>query len=336
MVFCQICSMLWLWHESKEQVDLMVQAILENKNNVRHIHKEIRDAVFSLVIPSSIMILLTLTLCYQAVTWIIRPLFDIKELLHNRSEDNLEPLPSKNSVIEIDAVAAALNQLISKLKASLDRERLFTADVAHELRTPLAGLKLHLELLQSQHNAAVIPLIFRLDQMSESVSQLLHLARVGHSFSEGKYQSFCLLHDVIHPLHFEITSMLSGRKQILSVMTNESWPVRGDATLIQVLLRNLLENASRYSPDGSTISINVRADPEIELFVEDEGPGIDLKTSGELTKAFKRMDSRYGGIGLGLSIVTRISQLHNAQFFIENREDRSGCRALVRFNSNKI
>jgi two-component system sensor histidine kinase BasS len=71
--------------------------------------------------------------------------------------------------------------------------------------------------------------------------------------------------------------------------------------------------------------------PQPMLVVEDQGPGIDESKSGELSKAFIRMDSRYGGIGLGLSIVSRIVQLHRFQFFLENRRDRSGCRAVVKF-----
>jgi two-component system sensor histidine kinase BasS len=82
-----------------------------------------------------------------------------------------------------------------------------------------------------------------------------------------------------------------------------------------VILRNLVENAHRYSPEGSTIRVSVKAGLMPVMAVEDEGPGIDEAKSGELSKAFVRMDSRYGGIGLGLSIVTRIAQLHDAQFF---------------------
>lgn len=85
------------------------------------------------------------------------------------------------------------------MTTTLDNERLFTADVAHELRTPLSGVRLHLELLSKTHNVDVAPLIARLDQMMDSVSQLLQLARVGQSFSSGNYQEVKLLEDVILP-----------------------------------------------------------------------------------------------------------------------------------------
>lgn len=92
--------------------------------------------------------------------------------------------------------------------------------------------------------------------------------------------------------------------------------VQGDATLLRMLLRNLVENAHRYSPEGTTIAITLNVDDEatMTMAVEDEGPGIDESKCGELSKAFVRMDSRYGGIGLGLSIVSRITQLHHGSF----------------------
>ena len=233
---------------------------------------------------------------------------------------------------EVTAVTTALNQLVSRLNLTLDRERLFTADVAHELRTPLAGLRLHLELLAKVHGMGVDPLIQRLDQMTTSISQLLQLARVGQSFSAGSYQQVLLLDDVVKPLQDELEAMLAQRQQrlLLTDIENEA-VVSGDATLIRVILRNLVENAHRYSPEGSTIRVSVKAGLMPVMAVEDEGPGIDEAKSGELSKAFVRMDSRYGGIGLGLSIVTRIAQLHDAQFFLHNRQPGPGVRAWVLF-----
>ena len=230
------------------------------------------------------------------------------------------------------AVTMAINQLVSRLTLTLERERLFTADVAHELRTPLAGLRLHLELLAKVHGVSVDPLIQRLDQMTNSISQLLQLARVGQSFSAGSYQQVHLHEDVVEPLQDELATMLEARQQTLEIESGAGADlISGDATLARVILRNLVENAHRYSPVGSNIKISVKPGNTPILAVEDEGPGIDEAKSGELSKAFVRMDSRYGGIGLGLSIVTRIAQLHDAQFFLHNRQPGPGVRAWVLF-----
>lgn len=324
LVVCQLISVFWLWHESKEQIQLLVASAIEGHNNQKHVEHEVREAVASLLVPSLLIVGLALYISMLAVRKITRPLSRLQSELENRTPDNLTPIVLSESVPEVTAVTTALNQLVSRLNLTLDRERLFTADVAHELRTPLAGLRLHLELLAKVHGMGVDPLIQRLDQMTTSISQLLQLARVGQSFSAGSYQQVMLLDDVVKPLQDELEAMLAQRQQrlLLTDIENEA-VVSGDATLIRVILRNLVENAHRYSPEGSTIRVSVKAGLMPVMAVEDEGPGIDEAKSGELSKAFVRMDSRYGGIGLGLSIVTRIAQLHDAQF-LHNRQPGPG------------
>ncbi|MEH3273339.1 two-component system sensor histidine kinase PmrB [Escherichia coli] len=305
----ELISVFWLWHESTEQIQLFEQALRDNRNNDRHIMREIREAVASLIVPGVFMVSLTLFICYQAV---------------------------RRITLEIEAVVSALNDLVSRLTSTLDNERLFTADVAHELRTPLAGVRLHLELLAKTHHIDVAPLVARLDQMMESVSQLLQLARAGQSFSSGNYQHVKLLEDVILPSYDELSTMLDQRQQTLLLPESAAdITVQGDATLLRMLLRNLVENAHRYSPQGSNIMIKLQEDGGAVMAVEDEGPGIDESKCGELSKAFVRMDSRYGGIGLGLSIVSRITQLHHGQFFLQNRQETSGTRAWVRLKKDQ-
>ncbi len=332
LVLCQLVSVFWLWHESKEQIQLLVESAVHNHNNHKHIQHEVHEAVASLLVPSLLIIGLALLLCLQAVKMILRPLSELQRELDARTPDNLEPITLNNSVQEVEAVESAINQLVGRLTLTLERERLFTADVAHELRTPLAGLRLHLELMAKTHSLNVTPLIQRLDQMTDNISQLLQLARVGQSFSAGSYQQVMLMSDVILPIWGELDTMLTSRQQVLLLPEDsEDVAVAGDATLLRVLVRNLVENAHRYSPPASTIRISIENGEAPVIAVEDEGPGIDESRSGELSKAFVRMDSRYGGAGLGLSIVTRIAQLHDAQFFLHNRQPTPGVRAWVRF-----
>jgi two-component system, OmpR family, sensor histidine kinase BasS len=329
LLVCQVISVFWLWHESQEQIQLLVQSALEGHNNRKHIEHEVREAVASLLVPSMLIIGLALWISLQAVKRITRPLWELQQELNSRTPDNLQPIELPKSVSEVDAVTSAINQLVERLNQTLERERLFTADVAHELRTPLAGLRLHLELMAKSHSMMVDPLLQRLDQMTQSISQLLQLARVGQSFSAGSYQRVPLVEEVIEPIRGELETMLSLRGQILVLPAAEhDVTVSGDATLLRVLLRNLVENAHRYSPENSTITVKVDTGM---MAVEDEGPGIDEAKSGELSKAFVRMDSRYGGIGLGLSIVTRIAQLHDAQFFLHNRKPGPGVKAWIKF-----
>lgn len=336
LLVCQTISALWLWHESKEQIQLLVQGILEDHNNHRHVMRELHEGVASLVFPSLIMMALTLALCYQAVKRIMQPLADLQKELEARTEDNLKPVTVQSRTAEIDAVSSAINKLVARLNSTLENERLFTADVAHELRTPLAGVRLHLELLAQSEKINVDPLIARLDQMMDSVSHLLQLARVGQSFSAGNYQTVMLNRDVIMPLHDALKEMAATRGQTLVVHAlSQDSAVRGDATLLRVMLRNLVENAHRYSPENSTLTVTALAGEEPVLMVEDEGVGIDESRAEKLSEAFVRMDSRYGGLGLGLSIVSRICLLHHARFTLQNRQNRSGTRACVVFEGSE-
>lgn len=336
LVVFQLISSIWLWHESIEQIQFFEQAIRDNRNNDHRIMEEVREAVASLIVPGLFMVGLTLFICYQAVHRITRPLAELQKELDARTADNLAPIDIQSSTLEIMSVVTALNDLVTRLTNTLDNERLFTADVAHELRTPLAGVRLHLELLAKTHHVDVSPLLARLDQMMASVSQLLQLARAGQSFSSGNYQQVKLLDDVIVPSYEELSTMLDQRQQTLLLPESAvDFVVQGDATLLRMLLRNLVENAYRYSPQETSITIYLDdADDGVIMAVEDEGPGIDESKCGELSKAFVRMDSRYGGIGLGLSIVSRITQLHHGQFFLQNRKDDSGTRAWVKLKKS--
>ena len=336
LIVFQLISVFWLWHESKEQIELEVAMLIHNHNNVKHIRHEVREAIASLLVPSVVIIGLALYLCLQAVKRITRPLADLQQELDRRTPGNLQPIYLQQTTVEVEAVTKAINQLVENLTQTLDRERLFTADVAHELRTPLAGLKLHLELLEKTQKLSLAPLIQRLDQMTESVAQLLLLARVGQSFSAGSYQQVNLLSDVLEPLKDELETMLEVRAQKLVIAEpTPTVTVAGDATLLRLMVRNLVENAHRYSPKSTTITLSLVKDSKPMLIVQDEGPGIDESKVGELSQAFVRMDSRYGGIGLGLSIVTRIAQLHEAAFFLQNREDTTGTRAWIEFLPTK-
>ena len=180
LVVCQLISVFWLWHESKEQIQLLVASAIEGHNNQKHVEHEVREAVASLLIPSLLIVGLALYISLVAVRKITRPLSNLQTELESRTPDNLQPITLTESVPEVTAVTTAINQLVSRLNLTLDRERLFTADVAHELRTPLAGLRLHLELMAKVHHVEVGHLIQRLDQMTNCIPQLLQHAPHPH------------------------------------------------------------------------------------------------------------------------------------------------------------
>nr|WP_314424460.1 two-component system sensor histidine kinase PmrB [uncultured Erwinia sp.] len=332
LLSCQLMSAFWLWHESREQIGFLVNETLSNHARNEHVENEIREAIASLLLPSLVMVCFTLLLSFWAISWIIRPLRSLQSSLASRSADNLTPLPLHSDMDEIVAVTGALNQLLARLDHTLQQERLFTADAAHELRTPLAGLRLHLELLEQEGNPLGAMLVERVDQLMHVIEQLLMLSRAGQMLVSGHYQTLSW-QDVVQPLRLEMEEMLAlNQQQLIVEDTSHGSHVQGDAVLLRLLLRNLLENASRYSPQGSNITLILAATENgSQVTVRDEGPGIHAGDVQEVVKAFRRMDQRFGGSGLGLNIVQRIVQIHHGQLSLTNRSDRTGLDAECRF-----
>ncbi|SNY67195.1 two-component system sensor histidine kinase PmrB [Pantoea sp. GL120224-02] len=325
LLTCQVMSAIWLWHESREQISFLVNETLSAQARNDRVENEIREAIASLLLPSLVMIALTLLLSFWAINWIIRPLRSLQDSLAHRSADNLTPLPVYSEMDEIVAVTTSINQLFSRLDHTLQQERLFTADAAHELRTPLAGLRLHLELLHQQNVPQSEMLIERIDQLMHTVEQLLMLSRAGQALAGGHYQQLLWQKDIMQPLQPEMAELYAQRQQTLHWPHGKDIPQQGEAVLLRLMLRNLLENASRYSPEGSEVKVNMQQDKQqVIIEVWDQGPGIEADAAEELTQAFRRRDQRYGGSGLGLNIVLRIVQMHRGRLELVNRKDSSG------------
>ncbi|HAU5566928.1 MULTISPECIES: two-component system sensor histidine kinase PmrB [Erwiniaceae] len=325
LLTCQVMSAIWLWHESREQISFLVNETLSAQARNDRVENEIREAIASLLLPSLVMIALTLLLSFWAINWIIRPLRSLQDSLAHRSADNLTPLPVYSEMDEIVAVTTSINQLFSRLDHTLQQERLFTADAAHELRTPLAGLRLHLELLHQQNVPQSEMLIERIDQLMHTVEQLLMLSRAGQALAGGHYQQLQWQKDIMQPLQPEMAELYAQRQQTLHWPHGKDIPQQGEAVLLRLMLRNLLENASRYSPEGSEVSVKMQQDKQqVIIEVWDQGPGIEADAAEELTQAFRRRDQRYGGSGLGLNIVLRIVQMHRGRLELVNRKDSNG------------
>ncbi|MCT9845334.1 two-component system sensor histidine kinase PmrB [Leclercia sp. 29361] len=318
LLFFQLISVIWLWHESREQIGFLVSETLSAKSRNQHVEKEIREAIASLLVPSLVMVGFTLLFSFWAVSWITRPLNQLRSSLANRSADNLTPLPMYSDMEEVGAVTTSLNQLLARLDQTIQQERLFTADAAHELRTPLAGIRLHLELMAQSGSPQASTLIARIDQLMHTVEQLLMLARAGQALASGHYDTVNWSESIFAPLALENET----KDHTLIWPQTGSLSVQGDAILLRLMLRNLLENAVRYSPAGTTIEVSMQdVDDGTLVSVSDQGPGIDEAHRQSITEPFRRIDQRYGGSGLGLSIVQRIVQLHRGKLTLENRPE---------------
>lgn len=279
--------------------------------------------------------LLILPVAMLAIWWAVgrslRPLADIRAQLEQRRTDDDTPL-STDVPSEIRPLIDAMNQLIARVASTLQHERRFTADAAHELRSPLAGLRVQAELVQLlddpvARHAAIGKVLASVDRASHLIDELLALARL----EQQQSLPFAPLSwpAIADKALAEVSPAAALRETGIRVQLDGHGPLTdGDASLLQLLLRNLLDNAVRYCPPGSQVRLVVN--PQ-QVIVEDNGPGIADEHLNRIGERFYRPAGQdASGSGLGLSIVGRIARLHGLQVAWHNRPEGGLCVTLQR------
>ncbi len=322
LLCCQLASIVWIWHEGQELIEVLLDETLKEKQRNHIINDEIEETIAAIILPSVVMVSVTLLIMFFMINKLTKPLSNLTVQLDKRSMSNLTSLPMDFSSTEINAVTNKINELFVRINQGMENERRFTADVAHELRTPLSGLRLNLELLALQTDKAE-PLIEHLDKMILSVEQLLQLARAEQKLLNNNGAHFNLAAEVIWPMKTELEEERFPHQIIWEI--DESVIVSGDSGLIFLVLRNLLENIRKYAASSSKTIVRVtRVNQNALLEVIDEGPGVSAHVLSRLTGRFVRMDETQKGHGLGLNIAERIIHAHQGTLILKNRTDQSG------------
>ena len=266
----------------------------------------------------------------------LQPLLGIARSVEGRNATHLAPVQPHELPAEAAPLVAAVNGLLARLAAALDKERRFTADAAHELRTPLAGLKLQAQVAlasndDQERNSALAALLSGVDRATHLFEQLLSLARADRG--EDIARAPVDLDAAARRVAAGCATFAAGKHIDLSVDADR--PVRIDAAppLIDAMLRNLVDNAVRYSPPGARVEIVVdRQGDHACLTVRDDGPGIAPESRDRALQRFTRLAGQeVQGSGLGLSIVARIAELHHAQLHLDAGIDGRGLGVTVRF-----
>jgi len=291
------------------------------------------EVAAQVAIPILLALPLLAVLVYFSVRGSLRPLEKLAADVAARSPDNLESLAEPLTLRETQPLVAALNRLLTRLAATLDNERRFTADAAHELRTPLAAVKIQAQVALAStdvadHRHALRQVLAGADRATRLVEQLLRLARLDPLARLPQTRRFDLA--VLAAGIVEEMQAQAGDKQQTLVWIAPSAPIFlcGDADLLGVALRNLVENALRYTPVSGVIEVLAKAPTEVDnaprLIVRDTGPGVDAEEAPRLLERFYRGQAaahaeHSNGSGLGLAITQRIAELHDARLEIENR-----------------
>lgn len=279
------------------------------------------------------------------LTWIgigrsLAPLARLSREVAARSPDKLSPIDTANAPREITPVIASLNRLLDRLQRALDSERQFTNDAAHELRTPLAGIKTQTQVLRRAQAADgadgnLLKIEQSVDRASHLVDQLLTLARLEPDAVARHFTPMDLA-EVVRTVVGELAPQALARgievEFDCDLADDANARFSGHEPGIAILLRNLIDNAIRYSPNGSQVQIGLRhAAPDWIISVTDQGPGIP---EAERERVFARFHRGAGqqsfGCGLGLSIVRRIAELHRAEVNLGDGHDHRGLCVEVR------
>lgn len=255
-------------------------------------------------------------LLWLAVGWGLRPLQRMAESIKARAPDNLAPLMFGTLPHELEPMGASINRLLMQVNQLLDQEKRFIADAAHELRTPLAVLRIHAQNAldapdPDDRNDALRQLGSGVDRATRVVAQLLTLARLDPNVVQLAMRELDLLDYVRNELA-ELIPLALDRHQELNLDANElaDFNLYADGPSLGTLLQNLVSNAVQYTPDGGQVQVQLEALPDaIVLRVQDSGPGVAQAQRAKLFERFYRLGTGQGA-GLGLSIVRRVVELH--------------------------
>ncbi len=274
------------------------------------------------VLPLLMALPLLAVAAIAAIQFSFRPLRRLENPVRNMAPERIHPLDDRQAPREVAGLVQAVNGLLKRLNQALERERRFSADAAHELRTPLAVLRLNLEKACEDNPEQFQDLIQSVDRMVHLVEQMLLLSRVdaGTDFAMEYHNLSAIIEQSIADV-----TPLALKKKIEPVLEDDVGQalVCCHSALINTLMRSLLANAIQYSPEHTFITTHIAPSGDgYHITVCDQGPGIPTEERERALSRFVRLDQRLGGgAGLGLAIARRIAELHRGQLTLAERMD---------------
>ena len=297
-----------------------------------------QDMLIGIILPQLALILIAGILVWAGVARGFTPLRHLQQAVAARSHLDLSPVVAEQVPGEIHPLLQAINDLMARLDEVLTFQNRFIADAAHQLRTPVAGLKAHIEVAlreqdPTQTRQSLAHLYTGVERMSRLVAQLLSLARN----EPATVKKLELAPLDLSKLAFDITTewVPEAYKKNIDLGfegADRHAMIKGESTRLTELINNLLDNAIRYSRHGGRVTVRVAPEPTPRLSVSDDGPTIPVTERQRVFERFHRLlGSHSDGSGLGLAIVHEIATLHSATITLDDDADGVGNTFIVSF-----
>lgn len=287
-------------------------------------------------------IALAAPLLMLVVWWVVSrslaPVARVRGQVAARQADDLSPLSEDDLPEEVRPLVHELNLLFDRVQKAFDAQKHFVADAAHELRSPLTAIKLQVQGLQRApdqptRDLAVARLAAGIDRAARLVEQMLALARHEASAAAGAERETISLPEVVRLAISDAVAAAQAQDIDVGLVRADPATVTGQAEAVRMMVRNLLDNAVKYTPGGGRVDVAVlRLADGVELTVDDSGPGIAADERERVLDRFYRSgEPQVPGSGLGLAIVKSIAELHGATVSLDHSKTLGGLRVVVRF-----
>jgi two-component system sensor histidine kinase QseC len=324
---------LWHIHMLRDNTSGRTVRVLESANKRSDLTTGVAGRI---AMPIALALPVLALLVWISIGHGLAPLEALSKAIRTRDASKLEPIEIEPAPVEVRPLVDAINLLLSRLRLSISRERAFTADAAHELKTPLAAIKVQAQVALVTHDVAQQQLAMQrvvqgVDRSAHLAEQLLLLARLDehHTIPAQPVALAALVKDAIATHESD-----AHRKDISVALVGEvNYKVMAEPVLLDIMLDNLIDNAIKYGDEGGRVEVSIRRDADtIVLTVGDDGPGVDAEDITRLTDRFFRVTGTGAtGSGLGLSIVARIAEYFGARLDFDTGIGGRGLAVHVSF-----
>ena len=291
--------------------------------------------------PIAVMMPILMVVVWWVVSGSLKPVARVRSQVASRQADDLSPVSESGLPDEVRPLVHELNLLFGRVRTAFDAQQHFVADAAHELRTPLAALKLQAQSLEradteEARSIAVGRLTAGIERATRLVEQLLVLARQEASAASGAKVQDVPLADLARRTLGDLAGPAQAKGIDLGLERAEDASIQGQPDALAILMRNLVDNAIKYTPAAGKVDVEVRAsDNGATLTVEDSGPGIPVEERDRVFDRFYRIaGSEAGGSGIGMAIVKAIADRHGAKLVLGQSERLGGLSVSVEFRRN--